>query len=46
MTTTLTLPDGRDLELEVTGPDGAPLLLFIHGTPGASHQLGAIARAA
>jgi pimeloyl-ACP methyl ester carboxylesterase len=36
--TTLTLPDGRDLELEVTGPDGAPVLLFHHGTPGASRQ--------
>ncbi|HEX3224258.1 MAG TPA: alpha/beta hydrolase [Nocardioides sp.] len=46
MTATLALPDGRDLELEVTGPDGAPVLLFIHGTPGASHQLGAITRAA
>lgn len=43
---TITLPDGRDLELEVTGPDAGPVLVFIHGTPGASHQLGAIARAA
>jgi len=36
---TITLPDGRDLELEVTGPDGAPVLLFHHGTPGGSVQL-------
>jgi pimeloyl-ACP methyl ester carboxylesterase len=46
MTTTVSLPDGRDLELEVAGPDGAPVLVFIPGTPGASHQLGAIARGA
>jgi pimeloyl-ACP methyl ester carboxylesterase len=42
---TITLPDGRDLELEVTGPDDGPLMLFHHGTPGASVQLGSIARA-
>ena len=36
--TAITLPDGRDLELEVTGPDDAPVLLFHHGTPGGSHQ--------
>jgi len=35
---TLTLPDGRDLEIEVSGPDGAPVLLFHHGTPGGSRQ--------
>ena len=34
----LTLPDGRDLEVEVTGPDEGPVLLFHHGTPGASAQ--------
>jgi pimeloyl-ACP methyl ester carboxylesterase len=45
MTTRISLADGRDLELEVTGPDGADVLLFIHGTPGASHQLGQLARA-
>jgi pimeloyl-ACP methyl ester carboxylesterase len=38
MTTTLSLPDGRDLELEVTGPDAGPILLFHHGTPGGSLQ--------
>jgi pimeloyl-ACP methyl ester carboxylesterase len=42
---TMTLPDGRTLEIEVTGPDGAPVLLFVHGTPGGSRQLGALARA-
>jgi len=35
---TIALPDGRDLEVEVTGPDGAPVLLFHHGTPGGSCQ--------
>jgi pimeloyl-ACP methyl ester carboxylesterase len=42
----LTLPDGRTLEVEVSGPAGGPVLLFLHGTPGASHQLGALAEAA
>lgn len=41
--TMLSLPDGRDLELEVSGPDGAPVLLFHHGTPGASAQFGGMA---
>ncbi|HEX4472130.1 MAG TPA: alpha/beta hydrolase [Nocardioides sp.] len=36
--TTITLPDGRDLELEVTGPEAAPVLLYHHGTPGGSGQ--------
>jgi pimeloyl-ACP methyl ester carboxylesterase len=45
MTSTLTLADGRELELEVTGPDGGDVLLFVHGTPGGSHQLGQLARA-
>ncbi len=31
----LTLPDGRALEVEVSGPDGGPVLLFHHGTPAA-----------
>jgi pimeloyl-ACP methyl ester carboxylesterase len=39
----ITLADGRDLEVEVTGPDGAPVLLFHHGTPGASAQFGGMA---
>jgi pimeloyl-ACP methyl ester carboxylesterase len=39
----LTLPDGRSLEVEITGPEGGPVLLFLHGTPGASHQLASLA---
>jgi pimeloyl-ACP methyl ester carboxylesterase len=42
----ITLRDGRDLEIEVSGPDGAPVLLFCHGTPGASVQYSAFARGA
>ena len=42
----ITLHDGRDLEVEVSGPDGAPVLLFCHGTPGASTQFGPWARGA
>jgi pimeloyl-ACP methyl ester carboxylesterase len=42
----ITLRDGRDLEVEVSGPDGGPVLLFCHGTPGASGQFGVHARAA
>jgi pimeloyl-ACP methyl ester carboxylesterase len=42
----LTLPDGRDLELRITGPDGGPVIVFHHGTPGSSHALPAHARAA
>ena len=41
----LTLPDGRTLEVEVTGPGDGPVLLFHHGTPGASAQLDQMARA-
>lgn len=40
---TLTLPDGRDLEVEVSGPDQAPVLLFHHGTPGTAGQFGGMA---
>ncbi len=42
----ITLSDGRALEVEVTGPDGAPVLLFCHGTPGGSTQLAPRARGA
>jgi pimeloyl-ACP methyl ester carboxylesterase len=40
---TITLPDGRDLEVEVSGPDQGPVLLFHHGTPGGSVQFGGMA---
>ncbi|WP_375491937.1 alpha/beta fold hydrolase [uncultured Jatrophihabitans sp.] len=43
--TLLTLPDGRALDIEVSGPDGAPVVLFHHGTPGSVHQRRAMARA-
>lgn len=42
----ITLEDGRRLEVEVSGPDGAPVLLFCHGTPGASTQFGPWVRGA
>jgi pimeloyl-ACP methyl ester carboxylesterase len=42
----LELPDGRRLEVEVSGPaDGVPLL-FHHGTPGSVVQVRAVQRAA
>jgi pimeloyl-ACP methyl ester carboxylesterase len=44
--TVITLPDGRSLDIEVTGPDGGDVLLFHHGTPGAVTQLRWIQRAA
>ena len=42
----LTLPDGRELELRVAGPDGAPVIVSHHGTPGSAHPLPAHVRAA
>jgi pimeloyl-ACP methyl ester carboxylesterase len=42
----ITLPDGRDLELEVSGPEDGPVLVFHHGTPGGSEQMRVIVRAA
>jgi pimeloyl-ACP methyl ester carboxylesterase len=44
--TIISLPDGRDLEVEVSGPDAGRVLLFHHGTPGGSAQFGAMADAA
>lgn len=43
---TIALPDGRDLELEVSGPEDGPVIVFHHGTPGASTPLPAHVRAA
>jgi pimeloyl-ACP methyl ester carboxylesterase len=43
---TITLPDGRDLEVEVHGPDTGPVIVSHHGTPGASTPLPAHVRAA
>jgi pimeloyl-ACP methyl ester carboxylesterase len=42
----LRLPDGRMLDVRVSGPAGGIPLVFHHGTPGSSYQLGALARAA
>ena len=43
---TLALPDGRTLEYAVEGPDDGPVVLFHHGTPGASRPFRALADAA
>lgn len=34
--TSISLPDGRTLDLRINGPEGGPVLLFHHGTPGAA----------
>jgi pimeloyl-ACP methyl ester carboxylesterase len=44
--TMIALADGRDLEIEVSGPDDGAVLAFHHGTPGGSEQIRALARAA
>lgn len=46
MSTTLTLPDGRTLHIDVTGPEGGIPLLHHHGTPGSRRQAPALQRAA
>ncbi len=42
----LTLPDGRVLDVTVSGPDGAVPLVFHHGTPGSARQFASVARGA
>ena len=42
----LTLPDGRQLDYRVSGPEGATPLVFHHGTPGSVVPVRAIERAA
>jgi pimeloyl-ACP methyl ester carboxylesterase len=44
--TLLSTPDGRSLDVEISGPDGAVPLLFHHGTPGSRLQNRALRRAA
>src|SRR3954454_21780680 len=44
--TTLRTPDGRALDVEVSGPEGGVPLLFHHGTPGSKLPLRALRRAA
>jgi len=44
--TTLGLPDGRRLDIEISGPDGGLPLVFHHGTPGSVRRFGVIERAA
>lgn len=42
----LTLPDGRHLDVTVTGPEDGVPLVFHHGTPGSGVQLRSMRRAA
>lgn len=42
----MTLPDGRQLDVEISGPDNGIPLIFHHGTPGSVTQFGAMRRAA
>ncbi|HEX5406746.1 MAG TPA: alpha/beta hydrolase [Pseudonocardiaceae bacterium] len=44
--TAITLPDGRQLDVEISGPDNGTPLIFHHGTPGSVTQFGAMRRAA
>jgi pimeloyl-ACP methyl ester carboxylesterase len=43
--TLIDLPDGRHLDVEVSGPDDGVPLLFHHGTPGSVTQMRAMRRA-
>jgi pimeloyl-ACP methyl ester carboxylesterase len=43
---TISLPDGRALELQVSGPEDGPVIVFHHGTPGSSIPLPVHVRAA
>lgn len=42
----ITLPDGRALDLSVTGPENGPVLIVHHGTPGSGRPFRAMERAA
>jgi len=44
--TVIRLPDGRDLDLDVSGPEGGLPLVYHHGTAGSVHQLRVMQRAA
>jgi pimeloyl-ACP methyl ester carboxylesterase len=44
--TIIDLPDGRSLDLHVSGPEAGTPLVFHHGTPGSAGQFRAIQRAA
>lgn len=44
--TIIDLPDGRFLDVDVSGPEGGFPLVFHHGTPGSVRQFRAIQRAA
>ncbi len=44
--TIIDLPDGRSLDLDVSGPEDGIPLVFHHGTPGSLNQFRAIQRAA
>jgi pimeloyl-ACP methyl ester carboxylesterase len=43
--TALRTPDGRSLDVRVSGPEHGVPLLFHHGTPGSSRPVGALRRA-
>lgn len=43
--TTIPLPDGRVLDVQVSGPASGVALIFHHGTPGSARPIGLIERA-